>query len=292
MTSASLTDEVNKALKLLTEEIQSQKLVIPTPPDILVELTSIVRKPNFNVEEIVKLLQRDPNISGRIIRVANSVLFGGRQPATDVSSAVKRLGTKNIQNLVTGLTISQQFILSKTKGLEAYLQQAWDQSTHVAAIAYVLAKNKTHIIPDTALLAGLIHNIGMLPIYLRLHRIEALKGNPQLLKAVSEKAVAKLYPRAGKMICESWNFPSELSDAVAQIHVLETNSGSSITISDITCIALHLYQYQKDSALPLPIKVISSSRFKKLWPSLEALIEDMTTFAAQIDEVNALISNE
>jgi len=120
----------------------------------------MVNDEESSANDIATLIKHDPNISGRLIKVANSVLFGSRHHVTTTKAAVSRLGLSKVQNLVTGLVIAQNFIKNRIKGLESYFHNSWQQSNNVAAIAYILAKRKTKL---DALLAGMVHNIGVLP---------------------------------------------------------------------------------------------------------------------------------
>lgn len=75
---------------------------------------------------------------------------------------------------------------AKTRDLEDYFKQCWQQSNHVAAISYVLAQKRSAIDPEQALLAGMVHNIGALPLVLRLNRIPDLQNNAHVLKMVAD----------------------------------------------------------------------------------------------------------
>lgn len=292
MSDPTLTDKVNSVLATLSSDIAEQKLELPTPPDTLLVLKKMVNTPHIRVEEIVRLLRREPSISARLIKVANSVLFGSRNHVTTVKSAVLRLGTKNVHNLVVGLTITQQFLLAKTKGLELQLKKAWQQSSQVAAICNVLARHKTTQDPEIAMLAGLVHNIGMLPLYMRLNTIPELRDDPKLLDQVCHKVVPKLYAQAGGMITKSWNFSAEITLITRSHEDLNTTEDGPADIKDIVSVAHQLYLHQNaQGGYELPVTLTESPVFKKFWPDALSAITELEAFAEEISDINKMITS-
>lgn len=116
-----LTQSVNAALFKLADEINTNKLQLPSPPDRLLALRKLVNE-QADVNSIVSLLSQDAHLSARIIKIANSVLFSSRLPVSSVKTAVVRLGTQKVCSLVTGLAITQSFINHKTRGIERILK--------------------------------------------------------------------------------------------------------------------------------------------------------------------------
>jgi HD-like signal output (HDOD) protein len=148
----------------------------------MLNIRTLIADQNTTTDDISALIKQDPHISGRLIKVANCALLGGRLHVTSVTSAVARLDLSRVQNLILGLSIAQNMMKAKTRDLENYFKQCWQQSNHVAAISYVLAQQRSAIGPEQALLAGMVHNIGALPLVLRLNRIPDLQNNAHGLK--------------------------------------------------------------------------------------------------------------
>lgn len=148
MSDKTLTEQVNTVVATLQDDIKQNKLDLPSAPDLLIKLRHLTASPYATVGQIAELIKYDINISGRLIKVANSALFGVRTHVTTVQAAVTRLGQKRVQSLVTGLLIGQKLLKSKTLGLEQYCQQAWQASNNVAATSFVLASTKTDIDPE------------------------------------------------------------------------------------------------------------------------------------------------
>ena len=287
MTQSSLAERVNAVLAELSDDIKSNKLHIPSPPDLLIKIRSLTESEHVTSQDIANLVQFDPNTSGRLIKVANCALFGTRYQVTNIASAVSRLGLSRVRNLLIGLSIAQNFINAKTKGLEKTFKQTWQQSNLVAAISYTLAQKKTDINPEEALLAGMIHNIGVLPLTLRLNEIKDLRDNQQLREHVARIVIPKLYSKAGKLIMDTWHFPAELSQIALTHQDLTIESNGPISLTDIVQLAYQLVSLDSfDDEEVASDAFCGSDAFKKCWSSWSEASAELTELKPQFDQIS------
>ena len=71
---------------------------LPPLPDILINLENRVNDPDCDILEISGIIEAEPVLSGRLIQLSNSVLFGGgREDTEDLNDAVMRLGVKMVE---------------------------------------------------------------------------------------------------------------------------------------------------------------------------------------------------
>jgi HD-like signal output (HDOD) protein len=283
----TITEQINAAIAELSADIKNNKLELPSPPDMRLKVRALAHNDHTKAEDFANLVKFDPNISGRIIKIANSALFGGRVHISSVQSAVARLGMSKIQNLITGLAIAQNFMNAKTRGLENYFNEIWQQSNKVSAICYVLAHQKTNIDPEQALLAGMVHNIGVLPLILRLNKISALYNEPKLLLHVANQVVPKLYPKAGKMILDKWNFSPVIASVAFTHNQLDRESTGPIDLNDLVLIACELNKLSDfTECATIPETFVNSTMFQKLWPSWIEASTDLSHLKDQIEQIN------
>ena len=288
----TLTQQVNAVMAELTEDIKDNKLNLLTPPNLLLEVRAFAANHDGTVEDFANLVKHDPNISGRLVKVANSALFGARLHVTTAKGAISRLGSTKVQSLVTSLVIAQNFMQSKTRGLENYFDQVWQQSNDIAALSYVLAIKKTRLDPEQALLAGMVHNIGVLPILLRLNQISALKYEPKLLIQVADLVIPKLYPTAGKLILDNWNFSEEISQIALTHNQPEKKSNEDIRLRDIIFIACELNKIPDITNVEaVPEAFVSSASFQKIWESWSDAVENLSELSDEISEIKDGITN-
>lgn len=294
MAEKTLTEQVNAIISTLTQDIKNNKLDLPSPPELLLKIRKLSASPSTTSKDIAELIKHDINISGRLIKVANSSLFGSRHHVNTVQNAITRLGQKRVQSLVTGLTIGQMLTQSKIQGLSNYCKQTWQDSNSVAAISYVLAQKKSKIDPEQALLAGMVHNIGILPLALKLNRISELKENPRVMKLVADIVIPKLYGSAGRLILKSWNFSSELIEITTEHRNLTYNTSESINLTDIIITAYHLNQLNNENTtknVSEKSQFIKSPAFHKLWQDWDEANQELNELTDNIKKTQDDLSH-
>lgn len=292
MSEKTLTEQVNQVIATLQDDIKHNRLDIPSPPDLLIHLRKLTASPTATAKQIADVVKHDMNVSGRLIKVANSALFGIRNHATTAQAAITRLGQNRVQSLVIGLLIGQRLLESKTVGLEHYCRQAWQTSNNVAAISFVLASTKTTIDPEQALLAGMVHNIGTLPLLLKLNKVESLRNNPKVMGLVAEAVIPKLYASAGKLILKSWNFPDDIINIASEHRTNHATESLSPTLSDIVFLA---YQLDKtpltNEETELPENITTSPAFNKIWQNQQDAVTNILELSSEIEQIKSAITN-
>jgi HD-like signal output (HDOD) protein len=292
LTQQQLSQEINTSLARLSADIKNNKLEIPSPPSLLLKLRAVTENENSTIKELSDVIKLDPNISGRIIKVANSVLFGGRVPVNTTQAAITRLGIKKVKNLVISLVIGQNFISNKVKGLEADLINAWHQSNTVAAMAYIIAREKTALDPEQALLAGMVHNIGVLPLIIRINSIAAIKHNPTLLSQVAKIIIPKLYPKAGKLILDNWRFSTTLSDIALTHHSLPKQPEHNLQLNELIAVCYQLSTLNNlTDEERIPENLVSSACFQKVWTTWPQAVSELKLFTPDIMLLKSEIEN-
>ena len=91
MSQLTLTEQVNAVTEALTHDIKNNKLELPSPPELLLELRRLGADPDTTINDIADLVKHDVNISGRLIKIANCALFASRNKVGTVQAAVMRL---------------------------------------------------------------------------------------------------------------------------------------------------------------------------------------------------------
>lgn len=288
----SLTAKVNTALQQLSAEIEANTLQLPSPPDNIFMLRKLIQT-DADIDTIAAHLKKDPHLSARLVKVANSVLFTGRGYVTDVKSAIGRLGLSKVQNLVTGFAITQQFLLSKTVGIETQLRQSWSKSNQIAGIISVLAREKTHIDADTALLAGQLHNIGETPLLIRINSMPELKTNSELKKAVITLVLERLSAKVGATILKKWHFPPEIVQLpFAKSTVANTDMETEINLRNLFLLSQELCHCSFTRPLStLPDSIKQRALFPIFWIDEDMAINNLNDLAPKIHDMQVMLSS-
>lgn len=214
------------------DDLESGHLQLPTLPEVALRVRDAVEDPMATSESIAAVIATDAALSARLIQVANSPLYRGNSPLDQLSTVVNRLGSKLVRNLVTSQVMKQMF-QATTDYVDQRLRGVWEHSVEVAAISRALAGQFTNIHPDQAMLAGLLHDIGTLPL---LYRAEE---RPELLDASGtlDYLIITLHQRVGGAILEHWKFPEALVEVAREHENLERDHAGQADLVDVIQIA-------------------------------------------------------
>ena len=216
----------------LIEDLESGQLQLPTLPEVALRVRDVVDDEDANASQIAEIIAQDAALSARLIQVGNSPLYRGRQEIDRLSMVVARLGNKLVRNLVTSQVMKQMFQATNDV-VDQHLRAVWEHSVQVAAIARALAGSVPGVMPDQAMLAGLIHDIGTLPILYRAEERDELLETPGLL----DQLIARLHTRIGGAILKHWKFPDALVAVAAEHENLERTHEGGPDLVDLVQVA-------------------------------------------------------
>lgn len=177
MTAATSPAEELKALVL--RRVANDDLALPAMPMVGVKALQVLRSNQGSLQAVAKVLETDPIISARILRIANSAAYATRESALSINQAVSRLGMTTLESVLVEVN-AQGVFASKNKEINAACQRLWEHSLGTAMVAKDLALlvfGKAGVeFAQAAFLAGLLHDIGK-PV-LAAVMLEAEKKSP------------------------------------------------------------------------------------------------------------------
>ncbi|MES9814464.1 MAG: HDOD domain-containing protein [Candidatus Thiodiazotropha sp.] len=222
----------NQFLQKLNEAIDHNRITLPTLPEVALKVRDAVEREQSSANQIADIIASDTALSARLLQVANSPLYRGRVTIDNLQMAVARLGVRLVRSLVISL-IMQQIFQATSDLLDAKFRQVWEESVQIAALSRVLAANTDHLDKEQAMLAGLIHNIGALPI------LAFAESHDELLEDAQEldRIIDALSPPIGQRILEMWDFPESLILVPANFLNLDYASEGDVDYVDIVLVA-------------------------------------------------------
>ena len=220
-----------KVQKELTQAIDNDELVLPTLPEVALKVREAAEDPDISIPQLSKVIGNDAALTARIIKVVNSPLLRTNKEITDLQMAVGRLGINYTCNLATGLAMEQMF-QATSDVVDRKMREVWNKSTEIAGICHVLCKHYTRLLPDQATLAGLVHQIGVLPILTYAEDHSELLADSISLNHVIEQ----IHPIIGDKILRTWDFP-ELIAMVPSQYLDFTRDSAKVDYVDIVQVA-------------------------------------------------------
>lgn len=220
-----------KVQQELIHAIENDELVLPTLPEVALKVREAAEDPDIGIPQISKVIGNDAALTARIIKVVNSPLLRTNKEITDLQMAVSRLGINYTCNLATGLAMEQMF-QATSDVVDRKMREVWNKSTEIAGICHVLCRHYTRLMPDQATLAGLVHQIGVLPIL-----TYAEEHNELLADSISlNHVIEQIHPLIGDKILRTWEFPEPIANVPSQ-YLDFTRDSAKVDYVDIVQVA-------------------------------------------------------
>jgi len=277
MTNA-LVDQVKE--EVITA-IKNDELVLPTLPEVALQIKEVAEDVASTIEDLAKIISRDTALTARLMKVANSPLIRATSEVADLNTAVSRLGIDLTTNLAMGLAMEQMFQATNDQ-IDNRMRACWQKSVDIAAISQVFAKKFSPLQSEQALLAGLTHQIGILPILSLAEENDGLMNDGIAL----DKVTRMLHPALGSYILKAWDFPNNLV-AVPREYLKLEREGNEVDYADIVTLATIYYQKDTPKALP-------KAKWPKLtcWQRLDLTPEKFEeSFEVLEDEINVALES-
>jgi len=230
-------EQENPLFQALFQHHLRGDLETPSLPALAIRIRNAVNNPTISLEQIAKLIQADPAITGHLLEIANSVLNRGNVHVNSCLDAITRMGLNFTRDLVTSLAMRRLF-KTRSPQLKKRMITLWHHSTQVAILSAVIAKQVLNIDPNRALLAGLTHDIGCLAI------LDFAEKHPELSteKSHLDLCLKKLRAPLGVMVLKKWNFDADLIEVAQEAENWQRDSENGPDYCDIVLVAqLHSY---------------------------------------------------
>ncbi|MCP5018831.1 MAG: HDOD domain-containing protein [Ketobacter sp.] len=239
-------------------DLRNNKLVLPSLPEVAVRIRRMIDEGTNSAKKISQAVNTDPSIAAKLIRAANSPLFRGTKEFETSAQAIVRLGMQTTKQLVTSFTVKELF-KAEAPLLKQRMDSLWQHSIEIAAISYVLANNIRGLDPDQGLLAGLLHDIGVVPILMYADQYPTLAGDAQQL----EKTIKELKPELGSVILKRWGFNEEMVASSVHSEDWRYQHDGEADIADLVIVA-HLHHMMLDEERMKKLAKVPA--FKRLFP--------------------------
>ncbi len=262
----------------LYEDLNSNQLLLPSLPDVAIRVGQAIDHELADAHRVARVIENDPVITAKLIKVANSARYAGRHTVATLSEAVTRIGLRATHSLVVTFALRELF-RCHTPLLYESMRDLWEASRQVAVIAHVLARRCRGLDPDSALLGGLVHNIGAVAVISYACDFPELSRDPAVLAGAVERIRGPL----GTLILGRWEFPPELVEALAEDPAGREHDGDC-DLGDVVSVA-RLEAARRDGGTPP-----ESPAHRKLGLDREAIDQALAEAEGELREMLALLN--
>jgi len=280
--------EAHLLLMAFYADMRANQMSLPSVPDVAWKVRRMADREDTTADQIARAITADPAMAAKLVRACNSPLYRGFNDIRNVREAVVRLGTRTTRQLVAVFAMREVF-KTRQPGLQKAMDDLWNHSREVAALCWVLAGSATRVDPEEALLAGLLHDIGVIPVLVQAGHHSRLSMDQQRLDTVVEE----LKSDVGAAVLENWGYPPPFIEAARHAEDWDYESRENeVQLADIVIVAqLHaMIGGQRNDGLPAFEQVPAYRRLGELELNASRSLTLLTEARARVDEVQQLLS--
>jgi HD-like signal output (HDOD) protein len=229
--------DLDEVIRRLSLEVANGDVRLPSLPGIAVRVQQVLEDPRAPRTRVAQVIGADAALAARILRLANSAFLNpSGQSITDLRHALTRLGNQLTRCTAVSFSLQQMEFGAGQADFQPRIRELWRQGTLVAAIAYALARETRAAIPDEALMAGLLHNIGRL--YAAVNAPRRATGGGE--EGAWERVVEEWHARIASSILKHWKFPTAIIAAVADQNAPDREPSGEDGLTDLLIAAIAL----------------------------------------------------
>jgi diguanylate cyclase (GGDEF)-like protein len=217
---------------------------LPSPTGVALAILRLMRQDGCTIHEIARVLQTDPALTGRILKMANSASMNASRPVATVPEAMVRLGTRLVKQLALGFSVLNN---SRAGSCKAFDYSAfWSRSLAMAVAAQAVSRRFKRTAADEAFTCGLLSRVGSLglaSIYPQEYS--------EILTACGEESADQLIEKErqyfatdhvefGAALLEDWGLPDVCVEAVQSYRQLATSGMPENSRSHAIAVVLEL----------------------------------------------------
>jgi len=192
--------------------VREDAIRLPSLPLVAAEVREALEAEDLGTEQVARIVMRDAPIAAKVVRVANSPFYRGENPCASVAQAVSRIGLARTQELVMSFALKEVFECS-VPALSGRMREAWKHTQLIAGAAFAMARVHGKCHPERLLLAGVLHDIGIVALLAHAEQVPAVWDDAETL----ERVLGELKSEVGVMMLSRWGFDALLVQLVKDV---------------------------------------------------------------------------
>lgn len=238
------------------QELHLHHVRLPSLRSTASQALRTTSKEDATNQELIEAISSDPGIAAKLLKMSNSALFSSEGPVRDIPKAIERLGTFASKEITACFAFRDVF-KNMSPELNGMLDEQVQAAQQVSAMATVIAEMTDTVDPQVAALAGLLHNVGVLPVFGYATRNVAYAMNSKLVS----KAIERLSDEVGVLIAKKWRFGDEIIASLEEGSNWLYDAGDKCDLVSVILTAKYHYALSKNGfkGLPKPKDVPSLS---------------------------------
>lgn len=246
-------------------------------PEIYIRVSKLLDDENSTSEQIGSVVQSDPALTARILKVVNSSFYGFPSEISTISQAISILGRNPLRQLLMGTVLGGVF--SRLSNDVFLMDEFWQHSVYTAVLAKFCYENKVgKLKSDELFVAGLLHKIGRLIIAHQLPdmslKIQQTLDNSDADEFELEQELLQFsHNEVGAAIMQQWGLPTILRSCT-----LHQNSPDQAGPFKTEAWIIHISSsFAKTALLENDEDILNKLNSIEGWNNSELSAEEITT---------------
>ncbi len=188
---------------------------LPSLSVVVIRLVELASDERCSVNDIAGLIEKDPSLTVRLLKLANSAFFRGSQPVVTLKHAILRIGFRQLRIMALSLSLRDTFPMGKVGVLD--YERFWRTSLYRALLAKSFAHHLGTCDPEEAFVGGLTLGVGFLiffDLFVKGKGVDMDSGLDTLdkLLAWETERFGVDHRKIGRAVLRYWGFPEEIVD--------------------------------------------------------------------------------
>jgi HD-like signal output (HDOD) protein len=201
--------------------IRATPLSLGSYGPLMLEIEKALASPQCSLGMIADVIERDIDLTARLLRFSNSAYCGFSTRLSTVSEAIGLIGIQQVQDLLTASSVIERF--SGVSSEHVSVQSFWQHSLAAGIGARAIGMERRLPKPDRLFVAGLLHDIGRLVMFLQMpgnmQKVFELYGKERILLREAEVRVLGYdHQNVAEALLKNWKYPPTLVQAVGHHH--------------------------------------------------------------------------
>lgn len=213
-------EEKSTKLKKIVEMVNKSE--ISSIQNIVLGVTKIINDPKSSAKDLKEIIQIDPPLTGKLLKLANSVYYSPRTNISEIQQAIIWVGYDALKELALSQKVCEVF--TGDSDIEGYSRTLlWKHSVAVALLGKMIYRREFGEKGENIYVAGLLHDIGIIVLdqfcedefRLILSKTKTEKENHT---KTEEEVLGFDHTEVGKAMTNDWNLPQELVEVIGCHH--------------------------------------------------------------------------
>src|SRR5690606_26332992 len=239
---------------------------LPSLPQLTLQIRAALSRPDTSQAELERLISRDPGLAALLVKHASGALYRRARPARTVREAIDLLGLRQVGSITLAHSL-KSLCAPRSQAYKLLYLDAWRNQVLKASTCAVLARELGGVVPEQALLASLLSDVGSLVL------LSAFMEDREPVSLAQYRQLCREFGRAlGVLLLKRWDLETQYIDVVRQAGEWQLDTGPRLQAIDLVNLALYHASLQREPDQPLP-PLTELSAWRKL-PSPENQLDD------------------